>query len=73
VEDCRHGREDPGRLIPLRSALQASGSEILLLAPPHELLLGGNLSERNVAGVIHWAIGAESEQPGRSESSSRGS
>ncbi len=29
--------------------------------PPRELLRGGNLSERNVAGVIHWAVGAEAE------------
>jgi hypothetical protein len=35
--------------------------EMLLPVPPRELLLGGNLSERNVAGVIHWAVGAESE------------
>jgi len=35
--------------------------EMLLPVPPRELLLGGNLSERNVAGVIHWAVGTESE------------
>lgn len=35
--------------------------EMLQPVPPRELLLGGNLSERNVAGVIHWAVGAESE------------
>jgi len=35
--------------------------EMLLPVPPRELLLGGNLSERNVAGVIHWAMGTESE------------
>src|SRR5260221_12774229 len=35
--------------------------EMLIPVPSRELLLGGNLSERNVAGVIHWAVGAESE------------
>lgn len=36
-------------------------AEMLTQVPPRELLRGGNLSERNVAGVIHWAIGAEAE------------
>ncbi len=35
--------------------------EMLLPVSARELLLGGNLSERNVAGVIHWAVGAEAE------------
>lgn len=35
--------------------------EMLLPVPPRELLRGGNLSERNVAGVIHWAMGTEAE------------
>src|SRR5260221_4447797 len=34
---------------------------MLLPGPARELLLSGNLSERNTAGVIHWAVGAESE------------
>src|SRR5712692_10455097 len=33
--------------------------EILQPVPPRELLSGGNLSERNVGGVIHWAFGTE--------------
>lgn len=36
-------------------------AEMLTQVPPRELLRGGNLSERNVAGVIHWAVGAEAE------------
>jgi hypothetical protein len=36
-------------------------AEMLSQVPPRELLRGGNLSERNVAGVIHWAVGAEAE------------
>lgn len=35
--------------------------EILAPVSPRELLNGGNLSERNVSGVIHWAVGAESQ------------
>lgn len=35
--------------------------EILAPVSPHELLDGGNLSERNVSGVIHWAVGTESQ------------
>src|SRR4051794_5475988 len=35
--------------------------EMLLPVSARELLLGGNLSERNVAGVIYWAVGAEAE------------
>lgn len=35
--------------------------EMLTTVSPRELLNGGNLSERNVSGVIHWALGAESE------------
>lgn len=35
--------------------------EMLSQVPPRELLRGGNLSERNVAGVIHWAVGTEAE------------
>ena len=35
--------------------------EMLATVSPRELLNGGNLSERNVSGVIHWAVGAESE------------
>ncbi|MEP7068537.1 MAG: hypothetical protein ABI789_04815 [Usitatibacter sp.] len=35
--------------------------EMLTTVSPRELLNGGNLSERNVSGVIHWAVGAESE------------
>lgn len=35
--------------------------DMLTQVPPRELLRGGNLSERNVAGVIHWAVGAEAE------------
>ena len=33
--------------------------EILRPVPPRELMSGGNLSERNVGGVVHWAFGAE--------------
>ena len=36
-------------------------AEMLSQVPPRELLRGGNLSERNVAGVIHWAVGTEAE------------
>jgi hypothetical protein len=35
--------------------------EILAPVSPRELLNGGNLSERNVSGVIHWAVGTESQ------------
>jgi hypothetical protein len=35
--------------------------DMLSTVPPRSLLEGGNLSERNVAGVIHWAVGAEAE------------
>ncbi|HET7730674.1 MAG TPA: hypothetical protein VFK48_11635 [Usitatibacter sp.] len=35
--------------------------EILAPVSPRELLNGGNLSERNVSGVIHWAVGTEAQ------------